>query len=210
MTALFKASFARRFAEILLDVKAVQINTKKPYTWSSGKKFPIYCDNRRLLSEVSAREEVKKMLIQGVSANFSKLRAIAAVATAGIPYGAMMADALRLPFGYLRPEPKAHGLGKRIEGNLSTSDPVLLFEDLVSTGGSLCSAAAALQEAGYRVIGAVALFSYNLGSQVDVTAEVGCPLYLLTRFEELVPVAEARGLIQPKEGKLLSDLLRSS
>ena len=208
MISLLSSSFAPRFAHILLDIKAIQINTKKPYTWASGKQFPIYCDNRRLLSEVVLREEVKEALITSLPRHFAQLAAIAAVATAAIPYGMMLADAMRLPFGYVRPKSKAHGLGQQIEGRLSTRDPLILFEDLVSTGGSCLSAAATLQAHNYSLLGIVALFSYNLSTQRRALCEANLPLYVLCRYEDLLEVAQTRGLISDEEHHRFSTLFQ--
>ena len=189
MTSLLDASFAPHFARTLLEIGAVQINTKNPYTWASGKKFPIYCDNRRLLSHPFFRAEVKRALIESIKRHFATPQAIAAVATAGLPYGVLVADELGLPFMYVRSKAKAHGLGKQIEGHLLPAQKILLFDDLVSTGRSALDAAAVLEAEEQQLIGTVALFSYGLPSADKAFRKAGLLLYVLCGYEELLKVA---------------------
>ncbi len=206
MTSRLDNAFVKEFAHILLEVEAVQVNVKKPYTWTSGKKFPVYCDNRRLLSHPEARQKIKEKLQEGVKKHFPAVNAIAAVATAGIPYGAMIADALQLPFAYVRAQPKAHGMKQRVEGNLSAGDRVVLIEDLVSTGASSLQAAEALRNIGQKVLGIAALFSYNTASQQAAFKQAGLSLYIFCSYADLLPEAAAKGLLNEEEQEYMAHI----
>lgn len=203
---LLNTDFTPRFARILLDTEAVQINTEKPYTWTSGKTFPIYCDNRRLLAYPDLRKEIKRALIKGLQKHFPTLKAVAAVATAGIPYGMLIADELGLPFGYVRPEAKKHGLRKQIEGDIKPHQPLVLVEDHVSTGSSSLTAAAALQQAQHNLLGIVALFSYGLPRQTQALAAANMRLYVLCRYKDLLEVAKQTQHLSSEEFLSLSKI----
>ena len=148
-------------AEMLLRIQAIKLNTQKPFTWSSGWKSPIYCDNRLSLSYPDVRLAVKQGLVHAIQENFFTAESIAGVATAGIAHGALVADALDLPFLYVRPKPKEHGMGNLIEGRVVKNQKVVVVEDLVSTGGSSLKAVEALRTAGFKVLGMVSVFSYG-------------------------------------------------
>ena len=148
-------------AEMLLRIQAIKLDTRKPFTWSSGWKSPIYCDNRLSLSYPDVRLAVKQGLVDAIKENFFTAEAIAGVATAGIAHGALVADALDLPFMYVRPKPKEHGMGNLIEGRVVKNQKVVVVEDLVSTGGSSLKAVEALRAAGFKVLGMVSVFSYG-------------------------------------------------
>src|SRR5690554_706520 len=152
---------ARLFAEKLLQIKALAINLQAPYTWASGWKSPLYCDNRKTLSWPSVRDFVKTELGSMIFSSFNEAEALAAVATAGIAHGALAADLLKLPFAYVRSQAKGHGMGNQIEGELSPGTRVVVIEDLISTGKSSLAAVEALREAGMEVIGLCALFTYS-------------------------------------------------
>ncbi|HRG79385.1 MAG TPA: orotate phosphoribosyltransferase, partial [Cyclobacteriaceae bacterium] len=145
----------------LLEVGAIQLNYKQPFTWSSGWKSPIYCDNRITLSYPVVRSYIKENLVRAIRLNFPRVDCIAGVATAGIPQGALVAEMMGLPFVYVRPKPKEHGMGNLIEGKVEKGARVVLVEDLISTGGSSLKAAQVMQEAGCKVIGMVAIFTYG-------------------------------------------------
>ena len=188
------SSSARAFATILLESGSVQLNTKRLYTWTSGRQFPIYCDNRRLLSYVGHRADIKRMLVDSVSEHFAApIDAIAAVATAGLPYGTLVADALELPFAYVRSASKTHGLKRQIEGDLEPKRRLVLIEDHISTGGSALRAAQALQAAGHTVVGVLGLFSYGLPSQKVNFEKANVPLHVLSSYQELLKVAQEEG-----------------
>ncbi|MBL7864845.1 MAG: orotate phosphoribosyltransferase [Cyclobacteriaceae bacterium] len=155
------ASTAGPVARKLMEIGAIKLNHEKPFTWSSGWKSPIYCDNRLSLSFPDVRAYIKRCLSQAVRENFAKVDAIAGVATAGIPQGTLVAEELELPFLYVRPKPKDHGLENLIEGKIEKGQKVVLVEDLISTGGSSLKAATALREAGAKIAGMVAIFTYG-------------------------------------------------
>src|SRR5450432_3754603 len=154
-------STAGPVASKLLEIGAIQLNHKTPFTWSSGWKSPIYCDNRLSLSYPALRSFIKDSMVSAIRENFAGVECIAGVATAGIPQGALVADALKLPYIYVRPKPKDHGMGNLIEGKIVKGQKVVLVEDLISTGGSSLKAAQALKEAGFHILGMVAIFTYG-------------------------------------------------
>ena len=152
---------AAPIAEMLLRIQAIKLNTEKPFTWSSGWKSPIYCDNRLSLSHPEVRMAIKHGLVNAIRENFFTAESIAGVATAGIAHGALVADELDLPFLYVRPKPKGHGMENLIEGKVVKNQKVVVVEDLVSTGGSSLKAVEALRSAGFKVLGMVSVFSYG-------------------------------------------------
>jgi orotate phosphoribosyltransferase len=145
----------------LLQVEAVKLNPENPYTWASGWKSPIYCDNRKVLSFPYDRDFIKSELCSVIFEQFPDVDAIAGVATAGIAWGAMAADQLKLPFLYVRPKPKEHGLGNQIEGNLTPGQKVLVVEDLISTGKSSLQVCDILKQSGVEIAGMVSIFNYG-------------------------------------------------
>lgn len=173
----------------LLEVGAIQLNHKQPFTWSSGWKSPIYCDNRITLSYPAIRSYIKENLARAIQLNFQRVDCIAGVATAGIPQGALVADMMGLPFVYVRPKPKEHGMGNLIEGKVEKGARVVLVEDLISTGGSSLKAAQAMQEAGCKVIGMVAIFTYGFETAEKNFSEAGIPLVCLSDFTHLLKQA---------------------
>lgn len=180
---------AEMVAERLLDIGAIKLNPQNPFTWSSGWKSPIYCDNRLSLSYPVIRKLIKESLSKAIRDNFKDAEYIGGVATAGIPQGALVADALELPFIYVRPKPKDHGMGNLIEGRIEKGKKVVLVEDLISTGGSSLRAAAALKDAGLKVVGMVAIFTYGFEVAEKSFQEAGIPLVCLTDFNQLITVA---------------------
>jgi orotate phosphoribosyltransferase len=152
---------AGKIAAMLLQIQAIKLNTEKPFSWSSGWKSPIYCDNRLSLSYPEIRTPIKHALVQAIRENFFTVESIAGVATAGIAQGALVADVLQLPFLYVRPKPKGHGMENLIEGKIVKNQKVVVVEDLVSTGGSSLKATQALRDAGFEVLGMVSIFNYG-------------------------------------------------
>lgn len=152
---------AGKVADMLLQIEAIKLNTEKPFTWASGWKSPIYCDNRLSLSFPAIRTAIKVGLIQAIRENFFTVEAIAGVATAGIAQGVLVAQDMDLPFLYVRPKPKDHGMENLIEGRVVKNQKVVVIEDLVSTGGSSLKAVQALKEAGFDVLGMVSIFNYG-------------------------------------------------
>ena len=154
-------SIEKIIARQLLDVNAVKLSVDKPFTWASGWKSPIYCDNRKILSYPAARKVVYEAFIDIIKEKFKDVDIIAGVATGAIAYGALVAEAMGKPFIYVRPKPKDHGTGAQVEGELPKGARVVIVEDLISTGGSSLSAADALLKNGAIVLGMVAIFTYN-------------------------------------------------
>jgi orotate phosphoribosyltransferase len=176
-------------ASKLLEIEAIKLDYKNPFTWSSGWKSPIYCDNRLALSYPAIRKFIKESLSQAVKENFVSVECIAGVATAGVPQGALVADELELPYIYVRPKPKDHGMGNLIEGKITKGQKVVLIEDLISTGGSSLKAAQALQEAGFKILGMVAIFTYGFETAQKNFKEAGIPLVCLSDFNFLLKEA---------------------
>lgn len=182
-------------AEKLLQVAAVQLRPEQPYTWASGWKSPIYCDNRRILSFPYVRDFIKSELCNVVFEHFPAAQLLAGVATAGIPWGAMAADQLKLPFIYVRPKPKEHGMGNQIEGNFTSGQPVVVVEDLVSTGKSSLQVVDVLKAAGLEVVGMVCIFSYGFPQAEEAFAKAGVPLRALTQYATLIERAIETGAV---------------
>lgn len=176
-------------ASRLLEIEAIKLNYKNPFTWSSGWKSPVYCDNRLALSYPGIRTYIKENLAKVVLSHFPKAECIAGVATAGIPQGALVAEYLKLPFIYVRPKPKEHGMGNLIEGKITKGQKVVLIEDLISTGGSSLKAAQAVQEAGFEVIGMVAIFTYGFEVAEQNFLKSNIPLTCLSDFSHLLEQA---------------------
>ena len=179
---------SRQIAGILLQIKAIKLNTENPFTWASGIQSPIYCDNRLILSNVQARDTVVQAFTEK-SHEFGAIDAVAGVATAGIPHGMLLAHALSLPFVYVRSKTKAHGRQNRIEGGLEAGRKVLVIEDLVSTGGSLCNAVEALREKNAEIAGTMSIFTYNFASAAIQFQNAHIPYNALTDFDVLVEQA---------------------
>jgi orotate phosphoribosyltransferase len=183
---------AHKVASLLLDIGAIKLNHAKPFTWSSGWKSPIYCDNRLALSYPEIRSYVKDSLANSIRKKFPQAEYIAGVATAGIPQGALVAEALNLPFVYVRPKPKDHGMGNLIEGKVDPGKKAVMIEDLISTGGSSLKAAQAMEEAGFNVIGMVAIFTYGFDVAEKSFEQAKIPLVCLSNFNSLLEEAVAK------------------
>ena len=177
-------------ARHLLSVQAVRLQPNSPFTWSSGWKSPIYCDNRVTLAYPEVRTFIKNALADAIRQQFPTAEVIAGVATAGIPQGALVADALGLPYCYVRPEPKAHGMGKQIEGHLGSQQRVVVIEDLISTGGSSLKVVDALRAAGAEVLGMAAIFTYGFSIADQNFRERNVPLICLSHYDALLTEAQ--------------------
>lgn len=182
-------------AEKLLQVNAVQLNANNPYTWASGWKSPIYCDNRKVLGFPYVRDFIKSELSSVIFERFAAAEALAGVATAGIAWGAMAADQLKLPYMYVRPKPKEHGLGNQIEGAYTAGQKVLVIEDLISTGKSSLQVCEVLKQAGIEVIGMVSIFNYGFPQAVDAFERAGIPFVSLTNYEVLIQLAAEKDIV---------------
>src|SRR5687767_192838 len=190
-------------AEKLLQVQAVKLSPEKPFTWASGWKNPIYCDNRKVLSHPYVRDFIKSELCNVVFENFPDAELIAGVATAGIAWGAMVADQLKLPFIYVRPKPKEHGLGNQIEGAYTQKQKVVVVEDLVSTGESSLQVVDVLKNAGLEVVGMVAIFSYAFDKATEAFQASEVQLFTLTEYPTLIELASDRGIVEEKDRDVL-------
>jgi orotate phosphoribosyltransferase len=194
---------ARIVAEKLLQVNAVKLNVKQPYTWASGWKSPIYCDNRRILSFPYVRDYIKSELCNLVFEKYPDAGLLAGVATAGIAWGAMVADQLKLPFIYVRPKPKEHGLGNQIEGFYEKGQRTVVIEDLVSTGKSSLQVVDVLKREGLEVSGMVSIFTYGFNNAVKAFEEAGLPYQSLTNYTALIELAVEKGLASDQEQDIL-------
>ena len=188
----------------LLRIEAVKINAKNPFTWSSGLRSPIYCDNRLLLSYPDVRDTVCEAFVKSAS-DWSGYDVIGGVATAGIPHGALLADRMKLPFVYVRSSAKAHGRKNQIEGKLNPGSNVLLIEDLISTGGSSLKAAHAIEEAGSRVMGILAIFSYGFDIAEQASVDANIPFRTLITLDHLLQAAAQSGNISKQDVELIGE-----
>lgn len=188
-----------KLAEYLLKIKAVRISPSNPYTWSSGWKSPIYCDNRLTLSYPEIRNAIRAAFVATIREKYPQLTAIAGVATGAIATGVLVADALDLPFIYVRPKPKGHGMQNLIEGQIDTDGKYVVIEDLVSTGGSSVKAVKAIQETGATVLGTLSIFSYGFPQADEAYATTGTPYAPLTNLKELLQKAIEINYLQPDE-----------
>lgn len=194
---------SHELARDLLAIKAVQINPKKYFTWTSGIKSPIYCDNRLTMSHPPIRGKICEAFVQMIEQMEVKPDVIAGCATAGIPHAAWLADRLELPMVYVRSKPKGHGKGNQIEGEFEQGQKVLVIEDLISTGGSSIEAAKALQQAGADVQGVQAIFTYGLQKSEKSFADAKVPFQTITSFDQLVDVLVEDGDIKEEERREL-------
>jgi|TARA_B100000497_G_scaffold126527_1_gene165655 orotate phosphoribosyltransferase len=187
---VYNKDIALKVAEYLLEIKAIKLNPQEMYTWASGMKSPIYCDNRISLAYPEVRSCIKEGFVSIYKDMFSDVNLIAGVATAGIAHGALLAEALDLPFCYVRSKAKTHGTQSLIEGRLNPGDKVLVVEDLFSTGGSAVKAIKSLKEEGAVIEGALAIFNYGFSKVDKAFAEVKTPFYTLSNFESLLSLLE--------------------
>lgn len=191
-------NIANEVAEKLLQINAVKLNPQNPFTWASGIKSPIYCDNRLVLSFPTVRTFVIQAFVDKAE-QFAPFDIVAGVATAGIPHGALLADRLEKPFIYVREKAKSHGRQNQIEGNIFEGARVLLIEDLISTGGSSLKAVETLREAGCDVVGVLAIFSYGFQKAAEVFQAANCPFDTLSNYNVLVEKAIAMQYISPDD-----------
>ena len=182
-------------AEKLLQVNAVKLSPQEPFTWASGWKSPIYCDNRRVLGFPYVRDFIKSELCNVIFEQFPDVELLAGVATAGIAWGAMAADQLKLPYIYVRPQPKAHGLGNQIEGFFEKGQKTVIIEDLISTGKSSLEVAEVAKNAGLDVIGMVSIFTYGFIQAEEAFATKGIKLISLTNYEQILQLSIDKGVV---------------
>src|ERR1700712_3295809 len=193
----------QQVAGFLLQIKAIKLQRNNPFTWASGWKSPIYCDNRVTLSHPTIRTYIRQQLSQIVQDKFGSAGCIAGVATAGIPQGVLVAQELGLPFIYVRAKPKEHGRGNLIEGDIMTGKRVVVIEDLISTGKSSLQAVDALRDAGYDVAGLAAIFTYEFDVATQNFSEAKCPFVTLSNYSALIKYAEQHNYIKPEDTLVL-------
>jgi orotate phosphoribosyltransferase len=182
-------------AEKLLQINAIKLNPQQPFTWASGWKSPIYCDNRSVLSFPYIRDFIKSEMCNLLFTHYETADMLAGVATAGIAWGAMAADQLKLPYIYVRPKPKEHGLGNQIEGVYEPGKKVVVIEDLISTGKSSLQVVDVLRRAGLEVIGMVSIFTYGFQAAADAFSQAGVPFHSLTNYDQLISLAIEKGIV---------------
>jgi orotate phosphoribosyltransferase len=193
----------RKVAEFLLRIKAIELNAADPFTWASGRRSPIYCDNRKTLSHPTVRTFIRQRAVEEIESQFGNVDAIAGVATGGIALGALVAQELGLPFIYVRSKAKDHGLGNAIEGDLSVLSNVVVIEDLISTGQSSLKAVAALRDAGIEVKGLLAIFTYGFEVAEAAFEEANCTWWTLTDYSTMLDQAMQEGYITVEQRSLL-------
>ncbi len=206
---IYNRETAYQTADLLLKIKAIKLNPVQLFTWASGIKSPIYCDNRITLSYPEIRTFIRQNLVKSIQAGDFHPEGIAGVATGGIPQGVLVAQELGLPFMYVRSGKKEHGLTNQIEGEVRDGQRIVVVEDLISTGGSSLSAVDALREARCNVRGMVAIFSYNLAKSRNAFESSQCPLITLTDYDHLVERAIETGYIHERDLKILQDFKAS-
>ncbi|HLF52718.1 orotate phosphoribosyltransferase [Flavobacterium sp.] len=202
---IFNKDTAEKTAELLLQINAIKLNPGNPFTWASGWKSPIYCDNRIILSFPVIRNYIRDEFSKNIEKQFGKPDVIAGVATGAIGIGMLVAESLGLPFVYVRPEPKKHGRLNQIEGFLQKGQNVIVVEDLISTGNSSLLAVEALREAGANVKGMVAIFSYGFKIAEENFKKANVDLYTLGNYENLLHEAVAKKYITEEEQQTLQE-----
>lgn len=190
-------------AEKLLQVNAVKLNPEHPFTWASGWKSPIYCDNRRILSFPFVRDYIKSEMCNVLFEQFPEAELLAGVATAGIAWGAMAADQLKLPYIYVRPKPKEHGLGNQIEGFYEKGQKTVVIEDLVSTGKSSLQVVDVLKAQGLEVTGMVSIFTYDFPVAAEAFEKAALKYRSLTDYPSLISLALKKGIIPANQEEIL-------
>jgi orotate phosphoribosyltransferase len=195
----------KAIAEKLLQIKAIKLSIDKPFTWASGWKSPIYCDNRKILSFPFVRDYIKSEMCNVIFQSFENAEIIAGVATAGIPWGAMAADQLKLPYIYVRPKPKEHGLGNQIEGFYEAGKRVVVVEDLVSTGKSSLQVVDVLKNAGLEVEGMVSIFNYGFDEAKNAFEKCNLTLKSLTDYNSLIELAISQKSINESDQESLNN-----
>jgi orotate phosphoribosyltransferase len=199
------SEIAKTIAKDLLDIKAVFLSPTEPFTWASGMKSPIYCDNRITMSYPNVRKDIAKGLAEKIKTSFPDVEVIAGTATAGIPHAAWVAEILDLPMVYIRSKAKDHGKGNQIEGRISKGQKMVVIEDLISTGGSVLEASEAAKREGADVLGVAAIFTYELPKGKANFDAYHTPLVTLTNYSTLIDVALNSKYINETELKLLKD-----
>ena len=202
-------SIKHLFAQKLLEVKAIKLQPNDPFTWASGWKSPIYTDNRKTLAYPELRSFVKQELVHLIHEEFPEANAVAGVATGAIAQGALVADELLLPYCYVRPKPKDHGMGNQIEGTIPEGAKVVVVEDLISTGGSSLKAVDALRKAGFEVVGMVASYTYGFPIAEEAFKAANLKLVTLSDYEHTTAIAAKTGYIKEEDLAVLAEWRKS-
>lgn len=192
-------------AKQLLQIKAIKLQPANPFTWASGWKSPIYCDNRKALSYPEVRDFIKLQFARLVLEKYPEVDVVAGVATGAIAQGALVADLINKPFIYIRSSAKSHGMTNLIEGDLKPGQKVVVIEDLISTGGSSLKAVEAIREAGAEVMGMLAIFTYGFGVATDAFDKANVDLTTLSSYEEMIPYAMESGYVSENDVTTLQD-----
>lgn len=196
-------TLSQELARDLLEIKAVQINPNEYFTWTSGIKSPIYCDNRLTMSYPAIRRKIVEAFVQKIDVMDEKPEVIAGCATAGIPHAAWLAERLNLPMVYVRSKPKGHGKGNQIEGEIKEGQKVLVIEDLISTGGSSIESAKALEQEGAKILDVFAIFTYGLKKSTQQFEAANLTFSTITNFDELISALVEDGKLNGKQNKEL-------
>ncbi len=202
---IFNKDTAEKTAELLLQINAIKLNPKNPFTWASGWKSPIYCDNRLTLSFPAIRNYIREEFSKNIEKQFGKPDVIAGVATGAIGIGMLVAEYMGLPFVYVRPEPKKHGRQNQVEGFLQKGQNVVVVEDLISTGNSSLLAVQAIKDAGANVKGMVAIFTYGFDIAEENFKNAHVDLYTLSNYQNLLNLAVAKKYITEQEQTTLKE-----
>jgi orotate phosphoribosyltransferase len=194
-----------KIAKILLETRAIKLSPDKPFKWSSGWNSPIYCDNRTVLSYATHRKEIKEMLSAKIKKEFPEVDTIVGVATAGIAMGALIADELDLSYAYCRPEPKAHGLKRQLEGKVDKDAKIVVLEDLISTGGSSLKVVDYMRAEGFNILGMAAIFTYGFQVAEDNFKKANCTCLTLGNYSSMIEEAVASGYVKEADLKSLAE-----
>lgn len=200
---------SQHIIKLLLEIEAIKLSPEKPFTWASGWNSPIYCDNRKTLSYPKVRDYIKEQFAALILEKYPEVEVIAGVATGAIAQGALVADALELPFVYIRSSPKSHGMENLIEGTIKPGQKVVVIEDLISTGGSSLKAVEALRKAGCDVMGMLAIFSYGFQVATDNFGKAECEITTLANYSQLIHQALETGLVGKDEEATLNEWRKS-
>jgi orotate phosphoribosyltransferase len=194
---------AKAIAKDLLDIKAVFLSPREPFTWASGIQSPIYTDNRLTISYPAVRKQIAQGFADKIKEQFPDVEVIAGAATGGVPHAAWVADILDLPMVYIRAKAKDHGKGNQIEGHIEQGQKMVIIEDLISTGGSVIGTAEAAKREGAEVLGVAAIFTYELPKGIENFANAGIPLITLSNYSTLIEIAKETGYVDADELELL-------
>jgi orotate phosphoribosyltransferase len=195
----------KTIASLLLQCNAIKLSPDKPFQWASGWKSPIYCDNRKTLAYPDIRNAIKYSFVQLIKEKFLSTEAVAGVATGAIAQGALVADALEVPFMYVRSEAKSHGLENLVEGDPHAGQKVVVIEDLISTGGSSLKAVEALRKKGCDVLGMAAIFTYGFPKAIESFKSAGCTVFTLSNYDVLIDLARETGYITDQQMNTLKE-----